>query len=227
MSFTIEDIAGVIDHSLLKPTMTIAEFEAGCEVALKHSVASVCLMPFFARRCSEILRGSSVQSSTVIGFPHGGHSTAAKQAEAEVALADGCQELDMVVNVNQVLSGNWEYVTNDISAVAKATHAAGAKLKVIFENCYLNDDQKIQLCKICADLNCDWVKTSTGFGTSGATAEDLELMVANTPEHVQVKASGGIRDLDTLLKFKGIGATRVGCSSTESLLAAARERLNQ
>ena len=227
MTYTLADIAGMIDHSLLKPTMTLAEFEAGCEKAIELKAASVCLMPFFAARCSAILKGSGVKSSTVIGFPHGGHSSAAKKAEAELALADGCEELDMVVNINHVLSGSWDYVEADIAGVIEVTHAAGQKVKVIFENCYLNDDQKIRLCKICTDLNADWVKTSTGFGSNGATADDLRLMVANTSDAVQVKASGGIRDLDTLLAFREIGVTRCGCSSTEAVLEECRRRLNQ
>ncbi|MCL4115206.1 UNVERIFIED_CONTAM: hypothetical protein GTU68_041579 [Idotea baltica] len=216
----------MIDHSLLKPTMTLAEFEAGCEKAIELQAASVCLMPFFAARCSAILKGSGVKSSTVIGFPHGGHSSAAKKAEAELALADGCEELDMVVNVNHVLSGSWDYVEADIAGVIDVAHAAGQKVKVIFENCYLNDDQKLRLCQICTDLNADWVKTSTGFGSGGATADDLRLMVANTPDAVQVKASGGIRDLDTLLAFREIGVTRCGCSSTEAVLEECKQRLS-
>lgn len=227
MNYTLAEIAGMIDHSLLKPTMTLAEFEAGCEKAIELKAASVCLMPFFAARCSAILKGTGVKSSTVIGFPHGGHSSAAKKAEAELALSHGCEELDMVVNVNHVLSGSWDYVQADIAGVIEVAHAAGQKVKVIFENCYLNDEQKIRLCQICTDLKADWVKTSTGFGTSGATADDLRLMVANTSDAVQVKASGGIRDLDTLLAFREIGVTRCGCSSTEAVLQECQRRLNQ
>jgi len=227
MNYTFAEISGMIDHSLLKPTMTVAEFEAGCEKAIELKTASVCLMPFFAARCSAILKGSGVKSSTVIGFPHGGHSFASKKAEAELALADGCEELDMVVNVNNVLSGNWDYVRADIAGVIEVAHAAGQKVKVIFENCYLGEAQKIQLCRICTDLQADWVKTSTGFGSGGATADDLQLMIENTSDAVQVKASGGIRDLDTLLAFREIGATRVGCSSTEAVLEDCKRRLEQ
>ncbi len=180
MSFTVADIAGMIDHSMLKPTFTVEQLDAGCELARENNVASVCLMPFHVCRCADILQGSEVRTCTVIGFPNGGHTTAAKRAEAEDALSNGCQELDMVVNVNQVLSGNW-------------------------------------------------VKTSTGFGPSGAKADDLQLMVEHTREPVQVKASGGIRDLDTILRFRAISPriTRCGASATEAILAECRSRLGQ
>jgi deoxyribose-phosphate aldolase len=148
-----------------------------------------------------------------------------KTAEAERALSDGGQELDMVVNISQVLSGNWGYVRRDIRAVIDVAHAAGQKVKVIFENCYLNDEQKIRLCEICSELNADWVKTSTGYGTGGATIEDLRLMVAHTPDHVQVKAAGGVRDLDKLLEVRALGVTRIGASRTREILDECRSRL--
>lgn len=225
MDYTYADIAGMIDHSLLNPTLTDADLEAGVELAVAYEVASVCIMPFALRRCAERLKGSGVKASTTIGFPHGGHTTAIKRAEAERALADGCEELDMVVNISQVLSGDWDYVGRDIAAVIEPAHEAGQKVKVIFENCYLNDDQKRQLCRICGELNADWVKTSTGYGSGGATIDDLKLMVANTPEHVQVKAAGGVRDLDRLLEVRGLGVTRVGASRTADMLDECRRRL--
>ena len=229
MSFTVADIAGMIDHSMLKPTFTVEQLDAGCELARENNVASVCLMPFHVCRCADILQGSEVRTCTVIGFPNGGHTTAAKRAEAEDALSNGCQELDMVVNVNQVLSGNWGDVSADIKTVTEAAHHAEATIKVIFENCYLTDDQKKELCRICTDLGVNWVKTSTGFGTSGAKADDLQLMVEHTREPVQVKASGGIRDLDTILRFRAISPriTRCGASATEAILAECRSRLGQ
>ena len=167
MDYAYGDIAKMIDHSLLNPTLTVPELEAGCRLAMEYDVASVCIMPYYLRRCADLLGGSSVRASTTIGFPHGGHATAVKVAEAQQALADGGQELDMVVNISQVLSGNWDYVRDDIRAVIDVTHAAGQKVKVIFENCYLDRQQKIRLCEICAQLRADWVKTSTGYG-SGA-----------------------------------------------------------
>lgn len=224
MDYTLRDIAKMIDHALLNPTLTTDQLEQGIQIALRYDVASVCIVPFYLKRCAQLLEGSSVKASTTIGFPHGGHTTAAKVEEAKRALEDGGQELDLVVNINQVLSGNWDYVRDDIKAVIDVTHAAGQKVKVIFENCYLNDAQKIRLCGICGELNADWVKTSTGFGTGGATIEDLKLMRMHSPPHVQVKAAGGIRDLDTVLAFRAAGATRVGCSRTVDILEECKRR---
>ena len=227
MSYTVSDIAGMIDHSMLKPVQTVAELEAGCHLAIELGAASVCLVPFFQKRCAEILSGSPVKASTVIGFPHGAHATSVKVAEAAQAIEDGAQELDVVVNVNQVLSGNWDYVEAELKAVIAVAKDAGQATKVIFENCYLNNDQKIRLCKISSDLGAEWVKTSTGYGTHGATVADLRLMVENTPDTVQVKAAGGIRDLDTLLSFREISPriTRCGASATQAILDECRERL--
>jgi deoxyribose-phosphate aldolase len=145
VDYTYEQIAKMIDHSLLNPTLTVEELESGLQVALDYDVASVCIMPYYLKRCAEVLAGSTVKASTTIGFPHGGHTTAIKVAEAERALTDGGEELDMVVNISQVLSGDWDYVRQDIRAVIDVTHAHGQKVKVIFENCYLNDAQKIRL----------------------------------------------------------------------------------
>lgn len=220
------DIAKMIDHSLLNPTLRQADLEAGIQLALAYDVASVCIMPFYLRRCAALLQGSTVRASTTIGFPHGGHSTAVKRAEAERAVQDGCQELDMVVNISQVLSGNWDYVQEDIGSVIQVAHAARRQVKVIFENCYLDDAQKRRLCGICADLGADWVKTSTGYGTGGATLEDLQLMVASVPSTVQVKAAGGVRDLDKLLQVRALGVTRIGASATRTILDECRRRLN-
>ncbi len=226
MECTYDDVAKMIDHSLLNPTLTVQELNAGIQLSLAYNVASVCILPYYLKACAGQLAGSTVMASTTIGFPHGGHTTAIKAAEAERALADGCQELDMVVNISKVLSGDWDYVTNDIRAVIEPAHGAGQKVKVIFENCYLSDDQKIRLCQICGELSADWVKTSTGYGTGGATMEDLQLMRANSPAHVQVKAAGGIRDLDSLLKVRELGVSRVGASRTKDMLDDCRHRLN-
>ena len=225
MDYTCRDVAKMIDHSLLNPTLTAADLEAGCRLALKYDVASVCIVPYYLKRCAELLRGSDVKASTTIGFPHGCHTTAIKVAEAKQALADGGQELDMVSNISTVLSGNWDYVRQDIAAVIDVTHAAGQKVKVIFENCYLNDDQKIRLCEICGELNADWVKTSTGYGTGGALDADLILMRRHSPPHVQVKSAGGIRDLDALLRVRALGVTRSGATRTASMLDECRRRL--
>jgi deoxyribose-phosphate aldolase len=227
MDYTYQDLAKMIDHSLLNPTLSVEDLEAGCKLALDYDVASVCIMPYYLKRCSEMLAGSTVQPSTTIGFPQGGHKTATKLFEAEQALADGGTELDMVVNISKVLSGDWDYVEADIKAVVDVTHSAGQKVKVIFENCYLQDDQKIRLCKICSDLGADWVKTSTGYGSGGATIEDLKLMVENTPETVEVKAAGGVRDIDKLLEVRALGVTRCGASRTKDMLDECKRRLGQ
>ena len=150
MTYSYADISKMIDHSLLNPTLSTADLDAGVALALAYDVASVCILPYALKRCADQLQGSTVRASTTIGFPHGGHTTAIKQAEAERAIADGCEELDMVVNISQVLSGNLEYVRADIKAVIDVAHAAGQKVKVIFENCYLNEAQKIELCRICS-----------------------------------------------------------------------------
>ena len=224
---TYSDIATMIDHALLSPTLTSAELEAGCQLARAYDVASVCIMPFALKRCAELLAGSTVKASTTIGFPHGANTTAIKLAEALQALADGGEELDMVVNISKVLSGHWDSVRDEIRAVTEATHAAGQKVKVIFENCYLDDAQKIRLCEICGDLGVDWVKTSTGYGTGGATMEDLALMRKHSPPHVQVKAAGGVRDLDTLLAMRNLGVTRCGTSRTPEILDEVNRRLGR
>jgi deoxyribose-phosphate aldolase len=225
MDYTYQDIARMIDHSLLNPTLTDKDLEQGCRLALDYGCASVCIMPYYLKRCAEILKGSTVKASTTIGFPHGGHATAIKAAEAQKALDDGGEELDMVVNISKVLSGDWDYVRWDIGAVIELAHARGAKVKVIFENCYLKDEHKIRLCAICGELGADWVKTSTGYGTGSATLEDLRLMRAHSPAHVQVKAAGGIRDLDKLLEVRALGVTRVGASGTADILNECKRRL--
>jgi deoxyribose-phosphate aldolase len=226
MPYTYSDVAKMIDHSLLNPTLTAADLEAGCRLARAYDVASVCILPYALPLCAELLRGSTVQASTTVGFPHGGQTTAVKVAETRQALADGGQELDMVVNISRVLSGQWDLVRDDIRAVLDPTHSAGQKLKVIFENCYLTDDHKIRLCVICGELGVDWVKTSTGYGSGGATIEDLKLMRKHSPASVQVKAAGGVRDLDKLLEVRELGVSRCGASRTKEMMDEARRRLN-
>jgi deoxyribose-phosphate aldolase len=219
------DLAKMIDHSLLKPNMTTAELEAGCRLAVEYDVASVCIMPYYLKRAAELLAGSSVLPTTTIGFPHGGQSARVKRLEAEQALDDGARELDMVVNVSLLLSGELAAVREDIAGVLQETRARGQKLKVIFENCYLSDAQKIALCAICGELEVDWVKTSTGFGSGGATIADLILMRKHSPPKVQVKAAGGVQTLEMLLKVRETGATRSGCSKTAEVLDELRRGL--
>jgi deoxyribose-phosphate aldolase len=223
--YTLRDIAKMIDHSLLNPTFTVDALEEGIRLARERDVASVCILPYYLKRCAELLRGSTVKASTTIGFPHGGQATVVKLAEARQALSDGGEELDLVVNLSQVLSGKWDFVRSDLGAVIEAAHQAGAKVKVIFENCYLKDPQKVRLCEISGELQADWVKTSTGYGTGGATLEDLKLMRSHSPPRVQVKAAGGIRDLDALLAVRALGVTRIGCTRTREVLDECRRRL--
>ncbi len=224
-SFSYSDIAKMIDHSLLNPALTVPELEAGCQLALLYDVASVCILPYYAARCAQILEGSTVQPSTTIGFPHGGHTTVAKFAEVQRALKDGATELDMVINISQARTGNWDYVANEIRMLTRATHYYGAKIKVIFENACLDDNAKIRLCEICGEIGVDWVKTSTGYASSGATLFDLVLMRRHSPPSVQVKAAGGIRTLDALLEVRALGVSRVGATRTAEMLNDCRQRL--
>ncbi|HOL71896.1 MAG TPA: deoxyribose-phosphate aldolase [Bryobacteraceae bacterium] len=225
MPYTYLDIAKMIDHSLLNPVLRDDELEEGCRIARDYNVASVCIKPYYVKRCAELLAGSGVAPGTVIGFPHGGNATAIKVAEVEQALADGAAELDMVVNIGKVLSGDWDFVREDIRAVVDRSHEGGAIVKVIFENCYLEDSHKIRLCEICAELGADFVKTSTGYGSGGATHADLILMRKHTPPSVKIKAAGGVRTLESLLEVRALGASRCGATRTVEILEACKQSL--
>jgi deoxyribose-phosphate aldolase len=223
--FSYADIAAMIDHSLLQPTLTDSELEDGCQLARRYQVASVCIKPYAVRPAAKWLAGSGVAVGTTIGFPHGGHATAIKKYEAEQALADGARELDMVVNIGKVLSRDWVYVSADIQAVLETAHRSRALVKVIFENCFLADEHKEELCRICGELGVDFVKTSTGYGNQGATDEDLMLMRRCSPPHVQIKAAGGVRTLDRLLEVRALVVSRVGATATGAILDECRRRL--
>jgi deoxyribose-phosphate aldolase len=223
--YTYHDIAKMIDHSLLQPVLTDSELEAGCQLARGYDVASVCIKPYYLARSVALLAGSTVKASTTIGFPHGGHTTRVKKFETEQALADGGQELDMVVNIGKVLSGDWTFVKADIQAVVDATHERGKIVKVIFENCHLTDTQKIRLCEICAEVGADFVKSSTGYGEGGATIDDLKLMRRHSPPPLAVKAAGGVRTLDQLLEVRALGVSRVGATRTAEMLDECRRRI--
>jgi deoxyribose-phosphate aldolase len=223
--FTFRDIARMFDHSLLQPVLTDAEMEAGLRVAREYGVASVCIKPYYVRRAAEALAGSGVAVGTVIGFPHGGHLPAVKVFESERAMDDGARELDMVVNIGKVLSKDWGYVAGDIRGVVEAAHARGAIVKVIFENCFLKDEHKEQLCRICGEVGADFVKTSTGYGDSGATDDDLRLMRRCSPPRVQVKAAGGVRNFDRVLAVRALGVTRIGATATKAILDDCKARL--
>ena len=220
-NYSYLDLAKMIDHSLLVPTLTIEDLERGIDLAIAYDVASVCIMPYYLKRASNRLAGSNVKSSTTIGFPHGANRPSIKRLETIAALDDGCQELDVVVNISQVLSLQWDFVRDEIAMLTDLAHQAGQKIKVIFENCYLKDPHKIELCRICSELDVDWVKTSTGYGPSGATIEDLKLMRAHVSPEVQVKAAGGVRDL----AVRDLGVSRCGSSRTRELLDPARAAL--
>jgi deoxyribose-phosphate aldolase len=224
-AYSYREIAKMIDHSLLNPALTTKELEDGLLLATRYNVASVCILPYYLQRASQRLVGTSVVPSTTIGFPHGGHATTTKVSESNQALADGGKELDVVINISKARSGDWAYVKNEVSVLTSLIHGAGAKIKVIFENAYFDNASKQRLCTICAEVGADWVKTSTGYASSGATMEDLQLMRKHSPPRVQVKAAGGIRDLDTLLAVRAIGVTRVGATRTKEMLDECRNRL--
>lgn len=242
VKYTYEELAKMIDHSLLHPTMTDAELEAGCRLAAKYNVASVCIKPYAVKQAVEWLRGSDVKVGAVIGFPHGNSCTESKRYETELACRDGAVEIDMVINIGKALSGDWDYVEQDVKAVCDEAHQHGAKVKVIFENDYLtsggvglsSDDFKRKLCELCERAGADWVKTSSGYGFvkqpdgsysyKGATEHDLQLMRDSCSAEVQVKAAGGVRDLDGLIRVRDLGATRCGATATAAMLDEYRRR---
>jgi deoxyribose-phosphate aldolase len=228
MSYTVSQLAKMIDHSLLHPTMTDGDLEEGCALAIRYQTASVCVKPYAVKKASELLKGSGVLTCTVVGFPHGGCHTDIKVAETRLACLEGATEIDMVVNIGKVKGGEWTYVEQEIGAVNREALSHGAIVKVIFENDYLADDEKIRLCEICSAIPVAFVKTSTGYGyvkgtdgkfsTQGATLPDLRLMRANCPPTVQVKAAGGVRSYTEMLKAIDAGATRIGATATQAIL---------
>ncbi len=234
----IREIARMIDHSLLHPTLTDAELREGCAVALKYDVASVCIKPYAVAMAAELLAGSDVLVGTVIGFPAGSSTTAVKVAETIQACRDGAVEIDMVVNIGKVLSEDWDYVRNEIRAIHEACLAHGAILKVIFENDYLPSTKYIiKLCQLCTEVGAEFVKTSTGYGFvkgtdgkysyEGATIPQLQVMLDAVGPGVQVKAAGGIRTLDGLLQVKAMGVTRLGASATAVIMEDAYRRFGE
>jgi deoxyribose-phosphate aldolase len=217
-SLTYEQVAKTIDHSLLRPELDLDFVRDGVELARRYGVASATVRPADVAFAAELLDGSDVFVSTVVGFPHGSSTTATKVFEAERALDDGARELDMVLNVGRLRSGLADEVRDDIAAVVEVAAARGAIVKVIFENAYLDDAQKVLACRLSEEAGAAFVKTSTGFAPSGATIEDLKLMRRSVGPHVQVKAAGGVRTLDALLEVMAVGVTRVGATATETIL---------
>jgi deoxyribose-phosphate aldolase len=228
----IRELAKMIDHSILHPTMTDKDLDRECQVALKYDVASVCVKPYMVKRAAELLRGSDVLVGSVIGFPAGNSTIEVKVFETEAACRDGAVEIDMVINIGKALSGDWEYIEREVDAVTKASHKNGAILKVIFETDYITrDEDKIKLCEICTAAGADYVKTSSGFGFvqdkdgkyfyRGATVEDIELMRAHSGPGVRIKAAGGVRTLDQLLAVRKSGSSRCGASATAAIMEEA------
>ncbi len=222
--YSYRDIAKAIDHSLLRPELDDAFVEDGCRLALEYDVASVCVRPVDVAGARAILAGSDVAVGTVIGFPHGSHLTETKVFEARQALADGATELDMVIDIGALKSGRDGDVEADIEAVVRVAHEAGAIVKVIFENHYLTDDEKVRACRATEAAGGDFVKTSTGFAASGATHEDLALMRRSVSPHVRVKAAGGVRTLDALIDVMELGVSRAGATQTKAILDDFRAR---
>ena len=235
MRYSYNELAKMIDHSLLHPTMTDRELAAGCRLARKYKVASVCIKPYAVKAAARLLRGSGVAVGAVVGFPHGSSTTESKRVETTLACRDGATEIDMVINVGKALSGDWAYVGKDIRAVVREAHRHGAIVKVIFENDYLQGDAiKRRLCRLSEKAGADFVKTSTGYGFvkgpdgtygyKGATEHDLILMRKAVSARVQVKAAGGVRDLDALMHVRDLGTSRCGATATAAMLDEYKRR---
>ena len=235
MKESLKSIARMIDHSLLHPTLTDQELLAGCQLARKYDVAAVCIKPYAISLAEEALSGSGVKVASVVGFPHGCSRIEVKLKEAELAIHDGAAELDMVVNIGKVLSKDWSYISDEIQSLNELVQSRGVILKVIFENDFLPGDEfKSTLCHLCNTSKVGFVKTSTGYGFirqldgkydyRGATDQDLILMRRECVDFIQVKAAGGIRTLDDILRVKALGVTRVGATATESILSEAIKR---
>lgn len=216
--YTLEQVAKTIDHSILKPEFTYADVVAGAELALKYNTASYCIRPMDVAAAAKILAGSTVAVCTVIGFPHGSSTTATKAFETADAIANGATEIDMVLNISALLSGDYDLVEKDIRAVVDVAHAKGASVKVIFETAFLNDELIVKACELTERAGADYVKTSTGFASVGATTHNVALMKKTVGDRLKVKSSGGVRTLDQLLDYMDLGVTRSGCSATAAVL---------
>jgi len=216
-TLTLEQFAKTIDHSLLQPQLTEQDLVSGCELAARYHTASVCVKPYHVSLAAKLLAESDVLVSTVVGFPHGSSTTETKLFEARQAIDDGAVELDVVINYGELRSGHLDYVGHEVKALCDLAHARNAKIKIIFENAYLTDDQIIHACKLCDEAGVDWVKTSTGFAPTGATIADIKLMRANVSQKVQVKAAHGVRTLSAALEMIEAGVTRIGATATATM----------
>jgi deoxyribose-phosphate aldolase len=224
--YTLEQVAKTIDHSILKPDFTYSDVEAGAALALKFNTASYCIRPMDVAAAAKALAGSTVNVCTVIGFPHGSTTSATKVFETNDAIANGATEIDMVLNVSALLSGDYDYVEKDIRGVVEAAHAKGASVKVIFETAFLNDEQIIKACELSEAAGADYVKTSTGFASEGATTHNVALMKKTVGDRLKVKSSGGVRTLDQLIDYMDLGVTRSGCSATAQVLEEFASKAN-
>jgi deoxyribose-phosphate aldolase len=216
--YTLEQVAKTIDHSILKPDFTYADVEAGAQLALKFNTASYCIRPMDVAAAAKALAGSTVNVCTVIGFPHGSSTSEVKAFETADAIKNGAVEIDMVINVSALLSGDYDFVEQDIRGVVEVAHAAGASVKVIFETAFLNDELIVKACELTERAGADYVKTSTGFASEGATLHNVKLMKATVGDRLKVKSSGGVRTLDQLIDYMDAGVTRSGCSATQQVL---------
>jgi deoxyribose-phosphate aldolase len=223
-TITAYDVAQMIDHSLLNPKFTRQEVEAGCRLAAEYECITVCVKPCDVTTAYGILKNTKVITTSVIGFPHGSNLTEIKVLEAKRAIEQGCREIDMVMNIGRFLSGDYSLVADDIAAVCEAAHSQKTILKVILENAYLTPEQIKKACEMCVAAQADFTKTSTGYAPYGARISDLKIMRANTPPSMQVKAAGGVRQLDDALAVRAVGASRFGCTTTEKMITEARER---
>ena len=216
--YTLEQVAKTIDHSILKPDFTYADVEAGAQLALKFDTASYCIRPMDVEAAAKALAGSTINVCTVIGFPHGSTTSAVKAFETADAIKNGAVEIDMVINVAALLSGDYDFVEQDIRGVVEVAHVAGASVKVIFETAFLNDELIVKACELTERAGADYVKTSTGFASEGATLHNVKLMKATVGDRLKVKSSGGVRTLDQLIDYMDAGVTRSGCSATQQVL---------
>lgn len=235
MNPKVKELAKMIDHSILHPTLTDEDLRRECEVAKKYDVASVCVKPYAVKQAVQLLIGTDVLVGCVIGFPAGNSSIDVKVFEAERACEDGAVEIDMVINIGKALQGDWDYIKEEIRSVTETSHKNNAIVKVIFETDFVTrTEDKIKLCEICTEAGADFVKTSTGFGFvkqpdgsynyTGATLDDLRLMRKHSGPNVQIKAAGGVRTLEDLIKVKETGATRSGATATIKILDDGIER---
>ncbi len=225
MKYTLHQVAKTIDHSLLKPEMTRAEVQAGCEIAKKYDVASVCCKPADVQFCAELLKGTEVEVGTVVGFPHGSSATETKVFETKLAISHGATEIDMVINIGWMKSGMYSEVQADIAAVVAA--ANGKCVKVILENAYLTKEEIAKGSQLVEAAGADYVKTSTGYAPSGATLEDIKIMKDNVSSKVKVKSAGGVRTLDVLIEYLDAGISRTGATTTATMLDEFAERFGK